>query len=120
MNGETKFTKADINIFKDMGYSEEEAKNLHFRSYLMTILRKYILSRGWSQKEVAKKFNVTQPRISNLMQGKIYLFSVGILIELLEKAGFKVYEKIEQNINKEFEMHHWAYPIKKEKSETET
>ncbi|MGD9108413.1 MAG: helix-turn-helix transcriptional regulator [Gammaproteobacteria bacterium] len=118
MNKKTKFTKADINVFRNMGYSEEEAKNLQFRSYLMIILRKYILSMGWSQKEAAERFGITQPRISNLMQGKIYLFSAGVLIELLEKAGFRIYEKITQNINEEFESHHWAYPVEKTEKET--
>lgn len=117
MNDKTKFTKANANVFKDMGYSEEDAKNLQFRSYLITILRKYILSMGWSQKEAAEKFNVTQPRISNLMHGKIYLFSAGVLLELLEKAGFKIYQTIEQNLSKEFESSHWARPMKKAEDE---
>jgi len=120
MNEKIKLTKASGNVFKDMGYSEEEEKNLQFRSYLMTVLRKYILNMGWSQKKAAKKFNVTQPRISNLMHGKIYLFSAGVLIDLLEKAGFKIYEKIEQNINKEFKAHHWAYPITKKENQAYT
>jgi len=111
MNTKVKLTKSDDNVFKDMGYSEEEARSLQFRSYLMTALRKYILNMGWSQKEAAQRLNVTQPRISNLMRGKIYLFSLGNLIEMLERAGFKMYEKIEKSINDEFKAHHWAYPI---------
>ena len=33
-----------------------------------------------------------------------------MLMDMLEKAGFKIYEKIEQNIEKEFVVHHWSYP----------
>jgi predicted XRE-type DNA-binding protein len=112
MSKEISFTKSNGNIFKDAGYSEEEAKGLQFRSYLMTALKKYISSRGWSQKEAAEKLNVTQPRISNLICGRIDLFSAGVLIEMLERAGFKIYEKIERNIDNEFKTKHWAHPLK--------
>ena len=93
------------------GFSAEEAKNLQFRSYLMIALRKYILNMGWSQKEAAEKLQVTQPRISNLIHGKIDLFSVGMLITMLEKAGFKIYEKIEKNIEQEFIANNWVHQI---------
>ena len=66
---------------------------------------------GWSQQEAAAQLEVTQPRISNLIHGKIDLFSSGMLIEMLEKAGFNIYEKIEKDINKEFKTHHWAHPL---------
>jgi predicted XRE-type DNA-binding protein len=117
MRRKIELTKSSGNVFKDAGYSDEEAKNLQFRSYLMIALRKYILDKGWSQKEAAKKLEVTQPRISNLMHGKIYLFSLGVLIEMLEKAGFKIYEKIEKNIDKEFKTHHWACSVAEDKSQ---
>jgi len=111
------FTKSSGNLFKDAGYNRMEAKNLQFRSYLMTALRKYILSKGWSQMEAAERLEVTQPRISNLIHGKIDLFSSGVLIEMLEKAGFEIYEKIEKDIDKEFKTHHWAHPLtEKEKN----
>lgn len=115
MSEKIKITKSSGNVFKDMGYSEEEAKHLQFRSYLMTALKKYILTRGWSQKEAAEKLNVAQPRISNLIHGKIDLFSSGMLIEMLEKAGFEIYAKIEKNIDEEFTAHHWAHPISTQK-----
>jgi predicted XRE-type DNA-binding protein len=110
-----KFTKSSGNLFKDAGYSRIEAKNLQFRSYLMTALRKYILNKGWSQIEAAEQLEVTQPRVSNLIHGKIDLFSSGMLIEMLEKAGFEIYEKIEKDIDKEFKAHHWAHPLAEEK-----
>jgi len=110
MSEKIKFTKSSGNIFKDMGFSDEEARSLQFRSYLMIVLKWYIQNKGLSQKEAAEQLGVTQPRISNLIHGKIDLFSTGMLIDMLEKAGFKIYEKIEQNIEKEFTMHHWNYP----------
>lgn len=111
-----KFTKSSGNLFKDTGYSKIEAKNLQFRSYLMTALRKYILNKGWSQIEAAEQLEITQPRVSNLIHGKIDLFSSGMLIEMLEKAGFEIYEKIEKDIDKEFKAHHWAHPLTEEEN----
>lgn len=113
MSEDMSFTKSTGNVFRDAGYSDEEARNLQFRSYLMVALKKYILNRGWSQKEAAEKLNVSQPRISNLIHGKIDLFSSGMLIEMLENAGFEIYEKIERNIDEEFKAHRFAHPMTK-------
>lgn len=114
MNKKMQLIKSSGNVFKDAGYDDDEAKSLQFRSYLMTAIRKYILNMDWSQKEAAEKLNITQPRISNLMRGKIYLFSSGMLIEMLEKAGFKIYKKIEMDIKKEFKARHWVHPAAKD------
>jgi predicted XRE-type DNA-binding protein len=113
MSKEISFTKSIGNVFKDVGYGEEEARGLQFRSYLITALKQCIFSKGWSQKEAAEKLDVTQPRISNLIRGRIDLFSVGVLIEMLEKAGFKIYEKIEGELDKEFKIPHSFHSLKK-------
>ncbi|WP_344701986.1 helix-turn-helix domain-containing protein, partial [Halomonas cibimaris] len=43
---------------------------------------------GWTQTSAAKKLGVSQPRISNLMNGKIDKFSVDMLLEILFKLGY--------------------------------
>jgi len=53
-----------------------EAENLKLRSGLMMALKDYIATEGLSQIEAAKVFGVTQPRVSDLMRGKINLFSI--------------------------------------------
>lgn len=87
--------KSSGNVFKDVGFNSVEAKNLKFRSRLMNILIQYIQHEGLTQKKAAKKLGVTQPRISNLMRGKIDLFSAGMLLDMMEKAGFPIYKKME-------------------------
>jgi predicted XRE-type DNA-binding protein len=47
-----------------------------------------IKARHWTQKEAAKYLGLSQPRISNLQNGKISKFSASILIEILGKLGF--------------------------------
>ena len=97
--------ESDNNIFADMGFDEEEARELQFRSFLMTIIIKYIKLEGLTQKEAAKRLGVTQSRISNLVRGKIDLFSTSMLLAMLERAGFKIYEKIQSNADQLFTYH---------------
>ena len=94
MNKE-KFIEGSGNTFEDVGFDEVEAKNLKFRSYLMTILVRYIEEKGFTQKEASEKLCVSQPRISNLLHGKIDLFSVGMLLDMTERAGYQLYKKFE-------------------------
>jgi predicted XRE-type DNA-binding protein len=106
-----KFIKSSGNVFKDVGFDEFEAKSLQFRSHLMNMLMNYIQHEGLTQKEAAKCLGVSQPRISNLIHGKIDLFSTGMLLEMMERAGFPVYKKIETDVYqffKKFEGHHSA------------
>ncbi len=58
-----------------------------------------------TQKYAAKRLGVTQPRISNLIHGKIDLFSIDRLLDMLERAGFSVYKKIEIDIQHVFKKY---------------
>jgi len=78
------------NVFRDLGFSDDEAENLRVRSDLMIRLSQLIEERGLTQAQAAKLLGVTQPRISALMRGKIQLFSVDGLIEMLGHAGASV------------------------------
>lgn len=71
----TKFVKSSGNVFKDLGFDDLEARSLKFRSHLMNMLIRYIHHEDFTQKEAAERLQVSQPRISNLMNHKIDLFS---------------------------------------------
>ena len=75
------------NVFKDLGFGEEEAENLKVRADLMIELTKLIEAKGLTQSAAAELLGVTQPRVSDLMRGKIDRFSVDSLIEMLGHAG---------------------------------
>ena len=64
-----------------------EAANLQLRSTLMTELERRMAAAGLTQAEFARLLGVSQPRISDLVRGKIDRFSVDTLIDLLTKAG---------------------------------
>lgn len=78
------------NVFRDLGFGEEEAENLKIRADLMIELTKLIESQKLTQAAAAELLGVTQPRVSDLMRGKIDRFSVDSLIEMLGHAGASV------------------------------
>ena len=82
------------NIFRDLGFKADEAENLRLRAMLMVELEKHIRDKRLTQKRAAEQLGVTQPRISDLMRGKIDLFSVDTLITMLTHAGLKVDVKV--------------------------
>jgi predicted XRE-type DNA-binding protein len=67
-----------------------EAENMKLRSALMMALEQHIKAQGWSQAEAARLLGVTQPRVSDLMRGKIDLFGIDTLVNMLTAAGLRV------------------------------
>lgn len=82
--------RARQNVFRDLGFDVEESEVLRIKSDLMIELSELITGRGWTQAQAAELMGVTQPRISNLVCGKIDLFSIDTLIGMLDRAGVRV------------------------------
>ena len=83
-------TPADGNIFADLGSPPAEAANLLARSQLMIRLEQLIKKRKLTQLQAARLLGVSQPRVSDLVRGRIDRFSVDTLIEMLARAGLNV------------------------------
>ena len=83
-------TKRRIDVFSDLGFTPAEAENLRIRSAMMRALIVFIRKKKLTQVQAAKLLGVTQPRISDLMRGKIQLFSTDSLIVLLSTVGLRV------------------------------
>jgi predicted XRE-type DNA-binding protein len=66
------------------------AENMKVRSALMHELVTYITNSGMTQSEAARQFGVTQPRISDLTRGKVDLFSIDTLVNMLTAAGLQL------------------------------
>ena len=77
------------NVFRDLGFSADEADHLRVRAELMTTLQKVITARGLKQAEAAERLGVTQPRVSDLMRGRIDLFNAEMLIDMLAELGVR-------------------------------
>ncbi len=71
-----------------------EALNRQMRSDLMVALKKIIKAKGWTQAKAAKHLGVTEPHVSNLLRGKISLFGLGSLVDMVAAAGCTVDVKV--------------------------
>jgi predicted XRE-type DNA-binding protein len=67
-----------------------DAANMRARAELMRAITEYIRSSGMTQAEAAKTLGVTQPRVSDLMRGKIDVFSLDTLINMLAAAEIRL------------------------------
>jgi predicted XRE-type DNA-binding protein len=82
--------KRYVSVWDAIEKTPAQAENLKLRSSLMLALKRQIEREGLSQTEAAKVFGVTQPRISDLMRGKIELFGIDMLVNMLAAAGLRV------------------------------
>ena len=85
-----KVTPSTGNVFRDLGFRREEAEHLLVRADLMIQVQKLIASRRLKQREAAKLLRVSQPRVSDLLRGRIDLFSTDALIDMLARLGARV------------------------------
>ena len=83
-------TPSTGNVFRDLGFSKEESEHLLVRAGLLIQVQKAITARGFKQVEAAKALGVTQPRVSDLLRGRIDLFSTDALIDMLARRGVGV------------------------------
>ncbi len=70
--------------------SPAEAENMKLRSSLMIALSEHIKQEGLTQAQAARLLGVSQPRVSDLNRGKIDLFSIDTLVNMLSAAGLRV------------------------------
>ncbi len=70
--------------------SHAQAENMKLRSELMIALKDHILRENLSQAQAAGMLGVTQPRISDLVRGKIELFALDGLVNMAAAAGLHV------------------------------
>ncbi|MGZ8217840.1 helix-turn-helix domain-containing protein [Methylomagnum sp.] len=79
-----------VSVWDAIEDTPEEAENMKLRSSLMMALKTHIVRAGLNQSEAAKLFGVTQPRISDLMRGKINLFGLDALVNMAAAAGLRI------------------------------
>jgi predicted XRE-type DNA-binding protein len=82
-----KLTKSQGNVFRDVGFGPEEAASLKIRADLMVKLSAILERRKLTQAAAAKLMGVTQPRVSDLVRGKVDLFSIDTLIDMISRVG---------------------------------
>jgi predicted XRE-type DNA-binding protein len=75
------------NVFEDLGFDPAESAELALRAYLMAEIRKFIERNGLTQMKAARFFGIQQPKISNIINGKVEEISSDYLVGLLAKTG---------------------------------
>lgn len=85
------------NIVQEQNASQEsldensvQTESMKLRLELMSELKQHIADAHLSQSQAAKLFGVTQPRISDLTRGKIDLFGLDALVNMVATAGLYV------------------------------
>lgn len=83
------------NIFADLGLDQSE--ELLARAKLLNDVSTLIKNSGFSQKKVAEKLGITQPKVSMLVGGQLSAFSTDTLIHyLLSILGCEVEIKVKK------------------------
>nr|WP_281719943.1 XRE family transcriptional regulator [Nitrosomonas nitrosa] len=70
--------------------TQHTAASMKIRSQLLIILQEHITKSKMTQTQAAKLLGVTQPRISDLMRGRIDLFSLESLVDMITSIGLEV------------------------------
>lgn len=76
--------------------SPEEAANLKIRSELMMKIQALIAKNGCTQAATAKQCGISQPRINDLMRGRISRFSLDALVNIVTALGQQVHIELEE------------------------
>jgi predicted XRE-type DNA-binding protein len=87
---DNKMIKSSGNIFKDLGFDEVEASTLHIRSLLMLEIEHYIKRQGITQVEAAKRLGITPSSVDELLNGRLGLFTIDALVNMLARVGSQV------------------------------
>ena len=86
----SRVTRSSGNVFRDLGFPPDKAEHLLVRADLMIRLEKELRSRRVKQAQAATLLGISQPRVSDLLRGRVELFSADTLIDMLARLGIKV------------------------------
>jgi len=74
----------------------EAAASMRVRAELMIAVQHYVTANGETQAQAAKHLGLTQPRLNDLLRGRIEKFSLDALVNMLARVGRKVAVKVKK------------------------
>jgi predicted XRE-type DNA-binding protein len=86
----TEQTQTFSNVFDALADTPQEAANLRARAELARALAALVAANGWTQAEAARRCGVTQPRMNDLLRGRISRFSLDALVNMAVGCGQRV------------------------------
>jgi predicted XRE-type DNA-binding protein len=87
--------KTYASVWEALADTPEQAANLQARADLMRQIAELIQSEGWKQVEAAERCGVTQPRINDLLRGRVSRFSLDALVNIATALGRRVSVELE-------------------------
>jgi predicted XRE-type DNA-binding protein len=87
--------KTYASVWDAIADTPEEAANLRMRSALMQQIAKLVERKGWTQAEAASRCGISQPRVNDLLRGRIARFSLDALVNIAAALGRRVTVKLE-------------------------
>jgi predicted XRE-type DNA-binding protein len=88
-------TDTFASVWDAIADTAEEGANLRVRSELISKLRAIIEENGWTQTETARRCGITQPRINDLIRGRLSRFSLDALVNIAAALGQRVYVELD-------------------------
>lgn len=82
-------------VFDALTDTPAEAANLRARAELMRELQAVVRKAGWTQMEAARRCGITQPRMSDLLNGRLSKFSLDALVNVAAAVGRRVRLELE-------------------------
>jgi predicted XRE-type DNA-binding protein len=90
-------------VFDAIADTPQQAANLRLRAELMQRIDKWIERKGWTQREAAERCAITQPRMNDLLRGRLSRFSLDALVNIAAALGLRI----------EFKQAAWRMAAKK-------
>jgi predicted XRE-type DNA-binding protein len=90
-----KSTDTFASVWEALADTPEQAANLRTRSELMQQIAQLVRESGWTQAEAASRCGITQPRINDLLRGRVSRFSIDALVNIATALGRRVHFELE-------------------------
>lgn len=83
-------SKSYASVFDAIADTPQESVNLRLRAQVMQRIAQRIERRGWTQREAAERCGITQPRVNDLLRGRLSRFSLDALVNIAAGLGMRV------------------------------
>lgn len=82
-------SKTYASVFDAIADTPQEAVNLRLRAELMQRIEEVIARKKWTQREAAEHCGITQPRVNDLLRGRLSRFSLDALVNIAATLGLR-------------------------------
>lgn len=87
--------KVYASVWDALADTPEQAANLRARAELMQQIATIVKKNRWTQTEAARHCGITQPRMNDLVRGRVSRFSLDALVNIATAIGRRVHMELE-------------------------